>query len=323
MSRSLPFLLAALAACGPKGDDSGAADDTATATCASGAIALSDADNYSYQGSLDVPSIPTAAADVQVCWDGVSQDIQCHDLPADEIDRLAMVRFGSLTEDEVEAGLAGNDLQQADVSGYAEWTVEDGATCANLSDLSFFGTPIDIESEYTEDGGTYLLMLAEGTLPGTGARALAFLDPSASSDVTEIEMPDGCGILDFQADLASLQPLRLCAEGPWTLDWSGLTADAHGGSLDGVVIDTAMLGFYEGMSAADLEASFLDLELIPTHLYTATLDGGSSVDLASLSEDGTPFSGFDPALDGTWMFALRCSTCPNPAPVFLTLIEPE
>jgi hypothetical protein len=26
--------------------------------------------------------------------------------------------------------------------------------------------------------------------------------------------------------------------------------------------------------------------------------------------------------DGTWVLALRCSTCANPAPRFLTLLEP-
>mgnify|MGYP005741916403 CR=1 FL=1 len=44
--------------------------------------------------------------------------------------------------------------------------------------------------------------------------------------------------------------------------------------------------------------------------------GTTGFDLATLS-GFTGFSG-----DGIWILALTCSTCANPAPLFLTVLEP-
>ena len=67
-----------------------------------------------------------------------------------------------------------------------------------------------------------------------------------------------------------------------------------------------------------------DLELNATTLWDVQLAGGRTADLSTAVERGTgaPFSGFARSSTGVWLLALLCSTCQNPAPVLLTVLEP-
>ncbi len=317
--------VALLISCGG-GDGDKNPSDTATSTvpdtCQSGTVTLGDRQNFSYVGDVALPVFETASAsDIQVCWDDLVQDIQCHDVDKQlDIDNVGLIRFPYLTHGEVEQGLSDNNLLQADISGYVD-VQPTKETCIQLADMSFFGTPINIEEEYIAAGGTYLLNLTTGTLLGSGARMIAFLEPTESSDVTTVSLPDGCGILDFAADLGALQKVYPCTDDTMVLDWSGLTTDGLGNEYDLGLINQVMVGFYEGMTQADLEARFLDLELMATRLYRLDLDGGNTADLSlATTEDGTALEGFGG--EGIWIAALRCTTCSNPAPLFLTILEP-
>lgn len=314
--RLLPLLL--LAACPADPKETG----EAPSVCDGEPIALTDANNYTFAGALDVPSLVTASGtDVTVCWDELAQDIQCHDLdPAADIDVVGMVRFGSLTQDEVEAGLSTNSLQQSEMSGYVQVENTEEGTCASLSQMSFFGTEIDVAAEYVEGGGTFMLLLTTGTTLGVGARMISFLEPSAASDATSASVPGGCGILDFSVDLAGRERAGACEDGPFTVDWSAVSTDGQGNPLDPTQIDSLMLGFYEGWTLEDIEADFLDLELNATRLWTLELGGETSADLALASDGSGTFSGFEG--EGVWLLALRCSRCYNPAPLVVAVLEP-
>lgn len=317
--------LVACAAPAPAGADSAAPDTGDPAdTGVSGPVALGDANNYRYVGTLDAPTVPTASgADLLLDWSALASDLQCHAVdPVGDIDNVALLAFPRLTEAEVEAGLADDALEQAELGGYVSLEPGD-RTSVQLSELGFFGTDVDIETLVAEGSGTWLLLLTTGADVGVGARALAFLQPSAAEAATEVRLGDACGILDFDADLSSLAPVRVPAAGPWVVEWSGLATDGHGQPVDARRIDRAMLARYDALGVADLEARFLDLEALADGLWTVTLDGGSAADLADLADaDGAPFPGFDAGADATWILALRCSLCANPAPVFLTVIAP-
>lgn len=314
MTTTLALSLAtALLACGDKDDDTGAVEAN---------IFLTDANNFTYVGDISVPSITTRSGDdVEVCFGDLTKDLQCHDLnPVEDIDNVGLVRFPHLSQAEVEQGLSQNSLLQSDISGYVEWNTDHSTTCINLSQLSFFGTAIDINVEYTEAGGTYMLLLAEGLEPGVGARMITFLAPTESSDVAQVDVADnGCELLDFEADLESLTKAAAPTDGPWVLDWSGITRDGLGAEVTLETIDGIMLAFYEGRTAADLEASFLDLQepSVYTTMHQVELSGGTTYDLSTV--DG--FTGFTG--DGAWVLALTCSRCYNPAPIFLTIVEPS
>ena len=286
-------------------------------------VVLTDTNNYNFVGILEVESIATSeASDLTICWDQIVQDIQCHDTdPVSDIDNISLIRLPHLTEEEVEEGLAGQGIQQADVSGYIEYQPEDN-TCISLSDLSLFGTEIDIETEFNEEGGTFLLLLTTGVEPGVGARVLAFLAPTADETNTQVDIPDGCGALDVTVDLQNVSRVSVPAvQSSWPVSWSDLTVDAQGYDLDLNRIDGVQIGNFGSMTPSDLETQFLDLELIAEQLYNLPIEAGSSGDLSeAMDSDGNAFTGFTE--DDLWIVALRCSRCSNPAPIFLTFIDP-
>ncbi len=291
--------------------------------CAGQTLELQDGQNYAYTGEMTVPTVPTASGvDIELCWDQLSSDLACHDLDAaEDIDLLALIRFPHLSEEEVELGISNDDLTQSQLDGYVALETS-GETCASLAAFDFFGTPIDVPAQYNSEGGTYLLMLSTGTTPGQGARMLTFLDPTTDSDVTRVDVGDGCGLLDFSADLGSLNQVPVEPEGPWTVDWSAVTTNGAGNDFEPGHVDQVTVGFYEGLTTADLEARFLDLELIATKQWTLQLtEVRSFVELGDATSDGQPLSSLDG--EGAWILALRCSTCSNPAPLFLTVLAPE
>jgi hypothetical protein len=313
-----PFAL--LLACPGKEDDTGSGDTAPPIEDGT----LVDANNYNFTGALDVPSITTASAvDITIDWSAVTSDIQCHEVdPAVDIDLVGLVRFPNFTQEDVEAGLSNNNLDQNQMNGYVQIQNDAELTTGQLADMSFFGTVIDVPAQYFDGGGTYLMMLNSGITPGVGVRMLSFLAPSGGSDNTVAAVGSGCGLLDFDVDLQSLTRAKLPTAGPWALDWGDLTVDGQGNPFDSSGIDSVMLGFYAGVTVADLEAGFLDIEQSATEVYILPLEGGTTGDLAgAMDPGGVAFSGFHDG--GEWILALRCSRCYNPAPPFLTLVTPE
>ncbi|HMI93708.1 MAG TPA: hypothetical protein VK509_20180 [Polyangiales bacterium] len=294
---------------------------------ARGNIVLLDEHNYRTTSSLTLPTVETASGtDLDICWDKVEKDIQCHGVAAQEdLDTVALLRFLHLSKKEVEAKLTSGQLDQSEIDGYLEYLTDHEATCAPLSAMTFFETPIDIEEEYVEsDDHVYLLLFAEGTTPGVGARVMMFLNPTSNSTNTEVSAESGCGALEFSADLSDVTKVEVPADGPWVIDWRDITEDGQGNEIVFEAIDGVLIGFYEGVTVAELEAQILDLELIATSLWEIELDGGRTADLADArGRDGAGrFPGFDRDKEGVWMLGLMCSTCQNPSPLLLAVIEP-
>lgn len=292
-----------------------------------GNLLLRDDNNYRATASLSVPTVETASAtDLDICWTNVVDDLQCHAVSAQmDLDNVSLLRISHLSQAQVEGLLATGQLTQSQVAGYLDYNTDDSSTCTKLSQLSFFGTLIDVPSEYVESPTfTYLLLLTKGTTPGVGARTMAFLKPTPSATNTRVDVPSGCGLLDFSADLSSLTTLPVPVAGPWVLDWRDITRDGQGNPVPFERIDGVTLGFYAGMAVADLQTRIFDIELIATALWDLKLTGGRTADL-SLATDrasGAAFSGFERPDAGTWMLALTCSRCSTPAPVVLTVLAP-
>lgn len=316
-----PLLALILFSCITKPDLPDADDSTGLDTAPpSPDMVLVDANNYSFTGVFDAPTVRTAElTDLQISWADVEDDIQCHPLdPVADIDNLAFMLFPHLTETEVEVGLSTGTLGQADLQVYLSYAPED-ATTAHLTDLTFFGTDADVETFYAEGNGTVLLLLATGQSVGVGARNLLFVEPHTDETNTDVSFSDGCGLLDVSADLTSLTPLRVAPAGPWTVDWSNVTLDGQGGAINPNNIDQLMVAYYETLTPAELEATLFDLELLADDVWVMEHDGGTTAALDTLSNSDGPFGGF--TASGTWLLALRCTLCPNPAPLFLGQVQ--
>ena len=160
----LALALVALAGCGS------ACDATSDLT-------LDDANNYAFDGALDIRSTPLpSGSDPVFDWSGLTTDLQGHPLdPVDDIDNVAVIAFWSLTHAEVEAGLSTDSLAQEDLAVFVAYEPGD-ATSAHLSQLTLLGNDIDVE-QYFEVGyaETWMLTVTTGTVPGVGTRMAAFL----------------------------------------------------------------------------------------------------------------------------------------------------
>lgn len=303
--------------------DTSVKDDTASLPDpdASGAVPLTDANNYTYVGTLDAPSFEVAPEiDVTLEWSALTTNLRCQPLdPVGDIDNTALLYFPYLTEAEVEHGLSTDTLDQADLGVYLSYEPGD-ETSVSLSQVSFFGTDPEIEGQFTAESGTWLFLLTTGTTVAAGTQMLAFLEPTAGETTTLASLTDGCPVLDFSADLTSLTQVPVLAAGPWLLDWSALTRDGQGGVFEPTRADALMVARFDE-PVADLEVDFLALEQLAEETWTYTLSGGTSVDLAALAGPSAPFPGF--TTGGTWALALRCTGCPNPAPLFLTFVVPS
>jgi hypothetical protein len=288
-------------------------------------VLLTDANNYYIGATLDIPSFPvTSLSDIRMDWSQISSDLQCHDVdPVADIDVASALIFPYLSEEEVEIGLGAGTVQQVDLGGYVLEDVGD-ATDAQLADLGFYGTDVDIELLFKQGSGSWLVLLTTGDTLGVGGRTMAFLEPRDDATTTEVSFPEGCGLLAIEPDLHSLTPPVVRRDGPWNMDWSGLLHDGQGLDLVRSDIDTATLGWYPGYTTADLEADFFDVELNAELSWAVHLTGGQTIELQYLVDaDLQPFPGFGVGEgEGVWLFALRCSLCPNPAPVFLTVLDP-
>jgi hypothetical protein len=315
------WLATSLLAC----ESTGAGDDPDRGT--RGNVLLRDEHNYQTTSALSVPTIETAAeTDLDICWTDVTSDLQCHDVaPQEDIDNVALLRFLHLSEEQVEQRLTEGQLAMSEVDGYLEYNTEHDATCAKLSSMSFFGTPIEIEEEYREsDDHRYMLLFAAGTTPGVGARSMTFVKPTSTSTNTMVMAEPSCGFLDFSADLSAVEPVSIPIDGPWVIDWRDLTLDSQGNEIVFESIDSVLVGFYQDMTPEQLQAEIFDLELLATELYRVTLKGGRTADLerARAVDGGAAFAGFERDAEGTWLLGLMCSACQNPAPVLLAILEP-
>lgn len=278
-------------------------------------VSLAEVNNYTYQSALHIPTVETApGSDIEICWKELTRDFQCHDMdPKLDIDNATVVRIRNMSEAEIEEALGQDGLQQSNIDGYLVLKTEGKSDCVNLADFSFFGSEVTIGEEYVvSDERKYLLVLTTGTTPGVGARIMTFMTPVETSDNRTVNVGEGCDLLDFSATLTSLTPMKVSADGQTTLDWSDLAPPK---------ISRVMLGFYENMTPTDLEAQVLDLMLIATKKWELAVEAASSVDLSELIDaDGASFERFEGT--GSWIFALLCETCQNPAPPFVSLLEP-
>ena len=312
LSRAGP--LALLGACGGLGEGR------------SGVILLGDANNYRATASLSLPTTETApATDLDICWTNLTTDLLCHSVAAEtDIDTVGLLRLRRLTQPQIEAQLVSGELKQSDVDGYVQYFTDHVTTCMKLSQFSFFGTAADVATLYVETNvETYMLVFAHGLQAGVGSRAMTFIKPTATSTNTRVDAPSGCGLLDFAADLTTLEKVAVPTSGPWTVDWGDVTTNGQGDSVAYATINRLLVAFYQGMSAADLQAKFFDIETLATSLWELPVRGGHTAELGQAVErsSGAAFSGFR-RTDGIWMLALLCTTCQNPAPVVLTILDP-
>jgi hypothetical protein len=346
-------LLAALltGGCGEDGN-AAAADDARDAAGGAGAtdacsgtaaldedgdlvVVLEDRHDYSFESNLEIASTGVAAAtELSFDWSGVTRDMLGH--PFDPLTSVDMVELmiWHYAEDDLVRDLGSDDLDTSNLIALGQLPTENTRTSVSLFEIrSPSGGTIDAETlleyvdpvRYPPEDHAYVIMVAEGTTLGKGTRMIALFEPDPAETTTDVRMADDSTQLDYTADLSSLDRVAIPAgTADVILDWSdeaALTTTATGKPWFPTRITDVQVAHYAERTLEELEDEFLDLEFLADELYSLNLSAGQSVSLSRLTDaNGTAFPGIDDV--GVWVVALKCGSCSNPAPLFLTVLEP-
>ncbi len=304
----------------PAGDQDPLADDSGAPAPGCTDCALADANNYAYSAGLMVatrPGLAGAGDRLVVDWSGLETDIHGHVRGVDfEIEEVLLLVFLDLSPDEIRTGIATDSLPQSDVALYASCPATE-SRCA-LSDFGVLGRDVDLEEYYDEGRGTWMALLRSSA--EAGAHAMVFFPPDPAG-TTEVVVDDSASALEVDVDLAALAPVWLApdADGPHRLDWSGLTRDGIGNPLAPHTLSRLLLARYDQPVSA-LEQRVFDLERIATETWELPISGTVSAELDALVGGELAAR---VAADETWLVALYCESCTNPAPKFVTRLAAE
>jgi hypothetical protein len=338
------LLSVALIGCGATTSSSGSGGSSGA--CASGtggsgscstSLVATECNDYRFSSTLSLSPVSIKPkAELTFEWGDMTHDFIKHHLdPKADLDQILMFLW-KLNQSDLQRKLNNDELSGTDLVAGVPLTymTDHSTTHASLFDFKIgSGEPITQEVAiqrldpvmYPPDRYTYTLMAATGMNLGSGVRMIQAFKLDASSSNTSVKLDDNSTGLEYQADLHSLQPTTMPAgQAGVKIEWGGLKKDAleiEGMEFDPTSITEVMLGHYTETPTELEGAKFLDLDMIAKELYKGKVESGTSVDFSTLKTDsGTSFSGIDSS--GTWLVALRCGNCRNPAPRYLTILKP-
>jgi hypothetical protein len=336
MSRARSFLSAALAclplmtfACGSS------SSSTQSATCTDGTMTANEANDYSFTSSLMLHPVKVKPmSDLTFNWGGVSKDFLGQTVnPATDLNTIFLLLV-NLPAATFEMQLNNDTFATSSIvipGPPPSFLPTGGVTMTTLyNNFQSADGPVTVDNggmyldaaTYTPSNSTYVLAAQTGTdMVGTGIRMLQSFELDPSSTNTTVTLTNSSTTLTYSANLHSLHPTGVPAgKADLTLDWGQIQTNALGQPFVATNIANAIVGHYS-QTPAQLESQFLDLQTIAQDLYTAEIPSGSVLDFTQLMDkSGNSFPGVDST--GTWLVALICSGCRNPAPYYLTILEP-
>jgi len=153
---------------------------------------------------------------------------------------------------------------------------------------------------------------------GQQLRTLAILEASSTETNASVAMGNESAGIAYDLSFGAT-PAPVGEDG---VDWAGIEHDTHGYAARLGLLDSMVLSRFGG-DLAEIEADFLNFESLTAESWEADITGLAGVlEWSSLSdEQGRAFQGFDDS-ESAWILALQCSTCFNPAPPYLAILEP-
>lgn len=275
-----------------------------------------DDQNYAFSSTISAEPVTIGPGNATMDWSGLTTDLLGRDIdPATQVVDIQVVRYETKTVEELLEAINSDSLAQSWVSGYVTY-VNDGGTSAEIADFDFLGTPIDPDEEIFA-GPAYLFNVADPEV--VGYRGLGFFVVDDASDNHTIELTPDSADLEYTVDISGATKIPVGEADSHYADWTLLTTDSSGAEIRLADLDQLMLAHYT-QDLSELEADFLNIETLADEMYLQDISGLPGFELYDLvSESGDSFGGF--TADGTWLIALRCTTCINPAPPFLGVFE--
>ena len=315
------------------GGTTGGGGQCLTGAAADGSLLLlaNVANNYSFASTVTLnllPVAPNTALDFD--WSGLSRDLLGHDIdPAQDVVTVILALL-QLTPEEFEAKLAANER----VNSYSKGALAfypDQITAANMYEFTAPGNTEPLASEeidpyldparYDPATHTFAVLVQDSTDPAKGVRMVQALRLDPDSFTTEVVINNDSATLGYTTDLTAVVPVAVPPSTPdITVDWADMEVNGLAGPWEARSIDEVMIGHYS-LTPAELTSQFLDLELVADALYRGPVPAGDALNVSTLMDEaGQTFPGIDDT--GTWVLALNCGDCTNPAPWFLTILVP-
>ena len=342
---TLAVLALSVAACDSPDTTTGCTSAAVTASpqpmaCGGATLVASEANNYSFSSTIRLPPVTVKSmSDLKFDWGGVSKDFLGHSLDAATDLNTILLLLWALPLDELQTKLNADTLLNPDlqVSPPPTWPAPgastDGTTSAQLYSFTINGTEIDRPTFdmyfdptlYSASTHTFMLAAATGRTLGQGFRMLQTFHLDAGASATTVALKDDSTQMTCRVSLRNLTISGVPGgTANLMLDWSDMVARAAPNGLGGTFkegyITSAIVGHF-AETPDQLEKKFLDLDLIATNYYRADIASGSILDFSTLKDSsGASFPGVDDT--GTWMVGLICGNCRNPAPWYMTILEP-
>jgi hypothetical protein len=329
----LPFVVLAAPACGggsQGGSGGSGGGGSAGNSCSGNSLVASEANDYKFSSTLTFPPVKVAPkSDLNFDWSAVSKDFLGHSLDPQKDLNTILVMMWKLTLDDLQTKLNDDALKQKDlVTLPLQYTTDGSATSAKMLAFSNSGNPDSATilsfldpTQYSPSSYTYTLMAATGNVLGEGTKMIQSFQVDPTSTNTNVALTTDSTVLTYSANLHDLTPTLVPAsQSALTLDYSQLSKNALGNDWVASNITKALVGHYT-QTPTELEGKlFLDLELIATKLYRGDITTGTKAILSNLKTDGgEAFPGIDDT--GTWVVALQCGGCRNPAPWYLSVLK--
>jgi hypothetical protein len=289
-----------------------------------------EVNNYAFTSTLALRVTPVMPnTELFINWAGLTQDFVGHPVdPKADIDMVSMVVW-KLSQQELVQKLNEDDLGSTYAESAIAMLTMNAVDSASIFDFEVAGggelpreelmarlDPTIFDPATT----SYTVMAHEGGVLTEGSKMVAAvqLDPASTNQTIVVDSTSTT--LTYAADIQTLTRLSL-PEGrsDITLDWSMMMTNGLGRTFTKRSINEVMVAQYLTLTPADLEAEFLDLELIADKMYRGQVTAGDKLSLSTLVDAaGQPFTGID--ANGTWIVALMCGGCANPAPWFLSTL---
>ncbi|HLK91207.1 MAG TPA: hypothetical protein VKZ18_15015 [Polyangia bacterium] len=338
MKRAQHLLLAVGGLCPLLAVSCGSSGGTASVTCTNGTMVAAEENNYAFQSSIMLHPVKVKSmSDLSFDWSGVTKDFQGHAVnPVTDLTTIFLLLV-DLPAATFENQLDNDTFNTSDVKITPPPQVAPtGQTSASLYEDFMAGgemvtpalaAPYLDAATWTPSNSTFAIAAETGPNLGRNIRMLQSFELDDSSTNTMVTLTNTSTTLTYNANLHSLHPVGVPAgTAALTLDWSQIQTNALGNSFGNsagyptTAITSTIVGHYS-QSLSQLESQFLDLQTIAEDLYTASAPYGTTLDFTTLRDSaGNPFTGV--TSDGIWLVGLICGNCDNPAPWYLTVLEP-
>ena len=137
-----------------------------------------------------------------------------------------------------------------------------------------------------------------------------FIEPTTASANTDIDWTADSVALEYEVDLEHGSSIESVIAQEYYLDWSEITVSGTGNPLSLPQVDSLLIAGFDS-TLSELERDFFSLRVWPINCTSLMW-----LDSVVFPEPHSRiFRAFN--RNWTWLIALRCSLCSNPAPLFV------